>query len=282
MGPGQGHKVWCGLEYGEEDIDWEIREISADKGLGVVALKTIPAGFRIMVEKGLTIADVMKGQPPAAVYDLCPKGGTLEEKWELNVIGCGGRDSGVLCVRGSRFNHACDPNACHFFESGSGVKVFMAEREIQVGEEIVFSYFSIDDISKTEAAFCDPAFRRSMLKKKWGITCPPDCICYDKKRRKLVQEARELDGLIFERASAADSKGALQAARQLIKLEETLRLSIITRTRTYYDAFQVSTLSLSIFRGHHLAHQYCSQNLINFKGRGLVYCAVRAGGDHEN
>jgi len=274
MGPGQGHKFWCGLEYGEEDIDWEIREISADKGLGVVALKTIPAGFRIMVEKGLTMADVIKGQPPAAVHDLCPKGGSLKEKFELNSMSCRGHVS-VLCVRGSRFNHACDPNACHFFESTSGVKVFIAEREIKVGEEIVFSYSSVDDISETQPAFLDPAFCRSILKTKWGITCPPDCICYDEKRRKLVQEARELDGLILKRASVADSKGALQAARQLIKLEETLKLSIITRCRTYYDAFQVSPPSLSILPSPGLPFLFTKSHKLQKPRANLLHHSCR-------
>jgi len=50
----QGHNIWCGLEHGEEDLDWVVVPISAEKGLGVVAKRSLPSGYRIMVEKGLT------------------------------------------------------------------------------------------------------------------------------------------------------------------------------------------------------------------------------------
>lgn len=48
-GTGQGHKNWCcRYVHGEEDIDWEVLPVL--KGLGIVAKKLIPAGFRIIVE----------------------------------------------------------------------------------------------------------------------------------------------------------------------------------------------------------------------------------------
>lgn len=33
---GQGHKDWCGIPYGEEDLDWTIAEIDG-KGQGIVS-----------------------------------------------------------------------------------------------------------------------------------------------------------------------------------------------------------------------------------------------------
>ena len=48
-GKGQGHKNWCHLDCGEEDIDWEVVSIPG-KGLGIVAKRTIPPLYRIIVE----------------------------------------------------------------------------------------------------------------------------------------------------------------------------------------------------------------------------------------
>ncbi len=49
-GTGQRHKNWCGVyEYGEEDVDWEVAPV-INKGLGIVARKLLPAGYRIIVE----------------------------------------------------------------------------------------------------------------------------------------------------------------------------------------------------------------------------------------
>jgi len=49
-GSGQRHKNWCSrYEYGEEDIDWEVIPVE-NKGLGVVAKRHLPVGYRIIVE----------------------------------------------------------------------------------------------------------------------------------------------------------------------------------------------------------------------------------------
>ncbi|KAJ1464718.1 hypothetical protein T484DRAFT_1757893 [Baffinella frigidus] len=48
-GSGQGHKHWCALGVGEEGVDWAVRHISDEKGLGLVALRTLQEGTRILV-----------------------------------------------------------------------------------------------------------------------------------------------------------------------------------------------------------------------------------------
>jgi hypothetical protein len=52
-GKGQGHKNWCHLECGEEDVDWEVTPIPG-KGLGIVAKRLIPVLYRIIVEAVFT------------------------------------------------------------------------------------------------------------------------------------------------------------------------------------------------------------------------------------
>jgi len=49
-GTGQRHKNWCGVHnHGEEDVDWEVVPVP-NKGLGIIAKKLLPAGYRIIVE----------------------------------------------------------------------------------------------------------------------------------------------------------------------------------------------------------------------------------------
>jgi len=118
---GQGHKNWCGIDCGEEDLDWSVVPIPG-KGLGIVALRDIPALYRIIVEGG-----VHKEHP--GVADLMPENGSFEEKFQLNVLGCGLADEdnhelGILCPRMSRLNHSCDPNATHFFDNSVKVSSY--------------------------------------------------------------------------------------------------------------------------------------------------------------
>jgi hypothetical protein len=127
---GQGHKMWCGqmtyyrLYYyspilntvgryrsfnggvtcGEEDLDWKVVPIEG-KGLGVVALRHIPANSRIM-------ADSCQPTPEShpKTVDLMPANGSLEEKFEANIMrkGLGER---FLSLRAARINHSCESNA---------------------------------------------------------------------------------------------------------------------------------------------------------------------------
>lgn len=53
-GVGQRHKNWCNQhEFGEEDVDWKVVPVP-NKGLGIVAKRSLPAGYRIIVEPVFT------------------------------------------------------------------------------------------------------------------------------------------------------------------------------------------------------------------------------------
>ncbi len=94
-GKGQGHKNWCHLVCGEEDIDWEVSNVPG-KGLGVVAKRTIPAKYRIIVDC------CRFGNDHRAIKDLMPKNGSYQEKYDLNCIGRGDGSGVVLYVYESR------------------------------------------------------------------------------------------------------------------------------------------------------------------------------------
>jgi hypothetical protein len=109
-GDGQGHRNWCGLECGEEGIDFEVAPIPG-KGLGLIAKRPIPIQYRILVEGPCS-------EDHPALQDLMPLNGTLNEKIHLNGLGCGPEDSvdSVLCLRLARANHSCAPDAAHTYD----------------------------------------------------------------------------------------------------------------------------------------------------------------------
>ena len=82
---GQGHKNWCNLVCGEEDLDWTIRSVLNGKGLGVIALRDFPKGSRIMVDRVLSKAEVKNC--PRVVSELSPDDGSFEKKFRNNCIG---------------------------------------------------------------------------------------------------------------------------------------------------------------------------------------------------
>jgi hypothetical protein len=136
---GQGHKNWCQLDCGEEDVDWEIVPFG-EKGFGLRAMREFKAFSRIMV-------DVVRELNDPTIADLMPLEGSATDNFQLNALGCGELDKSVLCVRIARANHACDGNASHFYDETFDVKILFAERDIQQGEEICINYVAFTDYS---------------------------------------------------------------------------------------------------------------------------------------
>jgi hypothetical protein len=129
---GQGHKNWCGIEYGEEDLDWKVAPVEG-KGLGVVALRQFPAKTRIMVD-----ACQLSPTSHPATKDLMPENGSLESKLKLNALAAdeeyGGEE--VLCLRMSRVNHTCNRNAGHIYEPQFKVKVRRLVQKTTFGKSL--------------------------------------------------------------------------------------------------------------------------------------------------
>lgn len=230
---GQGHKKWCSLGTGEEGVDWEVRFISKNKGLGIVALRDLPPGFKIIVEKALTQEEA-RGKK--AVMDLMPHGASLQEKWDLNCFDTNSAFQ-VLCVKISRVNHSCNANSCHYYHNSTGVKVLYAMKHICAGDEITLDYLSLHDTSDRSTN----AFRNTILQDKWDIKCTPDCICLNDHVRKLLKEARELQ-VSFQAAVAwGDGKRAFYLVKQqrniLLELDIP-QYSLVWGIWTY-NAFQI-------------------------------------------
>ena len=155
-------------------MDWDVRDVPG-KGLGVIAKRAIPAGYRIIVEPVFTDPS---GHP--AIEDLMPEKGTLSEKFELNAFAS--EAGSVVSLRICRVNHNCDANAAIFYCCASKVKILYAQREIRIGEEICISYELLSEIFyELSLTLADIAILRrrgkERLVKKWGIICNADCLC---------------------------------------------------------------------------------------------------------
>jgi len=131
---GQGHKNWCNIDCGEEDIDWKVCPIPG-KLLGILALRNIPPRYRIIVETCVELTH-------PKVMDLMPEGGTLDEKWKLNILGCGANDdiSDALCLRISRANHSCNANAGHFYDNDLKVCLYFIKLIHLVRKILISNY----------------------------------------------------------------------------------------------------------------------------------------------
>ena len=116
-GNGQGHQFWCSVQPGEEDEDWEVKEVGG-KPIGLFAKRAIPQMFRIMV-------DANRPEGDERIRDLLPEGGTMEVKYKYNCFvneDHEGNEVKVLCLRIARANHCCNANAGHVYDSRKNVR----------------------------------------------------------------------------------------------------------------------------------------------------------------
>ena len=244
QGKGQGHKNWCRYECGEEDVDWHVVPVLG-KGLGLVAKRTIPAGYRILVEPVFTDP---KGHP--GIQDLMPQNGTLEEKFALNATrpdSSGGQPifdmialTGCVSLRIARVNHNCDRNVTSVYCKNTRVRILVSLREIQAGEEICTSYTPIFNPAHTDVA---EAIRykkmlKDLLLTKHNITCGPDCVCNDSHVKKLTTKAFTLIKQLTDMEKACNVP-TLQPAEDLLVVLNSIPLgqySVMTASALYLIA----------------------------------------------
>ena len=239
---GQNHKLFCGLNCGEENCEYEIRFISEVVGYGVFAKVNIQKGQRIMVERAIPLREI-GGKTGSGIIDarnpfvclepqsvvdaiglLAPIGADLVQKLKTNSFSLGDSsdpDSGSgICMRMSRVNHRCNPNADHYFiQQGThdgfatGVISLFANHDIAAGEQIFISY-----CSALQSTLRDGEVATQLLS-RYGIRCPPECGCSDPQFFARQRRVNELDARVVELAQSGDKgcpggrKGVTQALR---------------------------------------------------------------------
>ena len=213
--------------------------MSETKGLGIIAKREFEPLERIMVERMFPEQDFQsrfKELTPfkqQEIENLMPKNGNLFSKFYLNFLGSENDPSG-LCIRMSRVNHSCQPNAYHFYIPNLKVKVLLCETRILKGEEVTISYV---DYMMSGRPF---TFNSIILKEKYGIVCPPDCACKTTSFRELMERIRELDSAILRLGQLGKIKEALRFAKQFLDLQEEHKLDAVLTIRTCYDFFQLA------------------------------------------
>jgi endogenous inhibitor of DNA gyrase (YacG/DUF329 family) len=271
---GQKHKLWCGKEYGEEDEDWIICPV--EYGLGIVALRDIPPYFPIIVERGLDGKDDHPG-----VNDLCPDGGSLQEKWDLNRMGTLVSKS-VLGLRIARANHSCHPNASHYYDEINGLKILVSDRNIAAGDEICICYTNFGDVS----ADISGSDNREALERVWQIRCPQSCHCYSIENEQQIEIAKELDAAIMAYGRSGQIDLALEAGKNLLEYHVSHCTGHASLTRTYYDLFQICiTQEITLEKGLeylHQAYELCMQCTGTTSDSSLKYQTLLADPSQHN
>jgi len=226
----QGHKQWCKIPYGIEGRDWAVVHISSVKGKGVNALRPFAQDDRIMVERMYAGSELSDGIVDE-IMKLAPSGaGDLNLKYKINAVGSNDdRGSfGGICIRMSRINHACDPNAVTYYDDSTKCMVLHASRPIASGEEITISY--------TE--FLDPTcggFRAeyenhaSNLAEQYGIICPADCACKGGAALELRTRSNELEAEMAR--LIGDEEALLRVGMERVRLHRGSPLRVRFRVR---------------------------------------------------
>jgi hypothetical protein len=230
------------------------------KGLGVFALRNFARFERIMVERAFSLRELHTDKVPtrrAAVAQLMPlttkgngdgdddgddddKAAALQARFKLNCMGTLTPGLSVVCVRMSRVNHACAPNAAHTYESVSKAVILVALRAIRAGDEITFAYSDVLS-SSTDSATRSVPDHVAKLRLTWNIVCPAHCACRDKRMHALTLQAKRLDWIGLRAVKAGLVQRALDAANELLELQRTVLMSPPNDVnRTLHDAFQAA------------------------------------------
>lgn len=249
------------------------------KGLGIVAKRTMPAGYRIIVEPIFTDP---AGHP--GIQDLMPEGGTLSEKFEFNgsmhraVEGEDGMPLGIgftqyVSLRICRVNVKCVPNAETFFCDTKKVRVLVANQQILAGQEIGIPTFCPINLGRVVNSFDALIYRsvtRAILLSKWNIICIPDCACKDPYVDVTIMLAYSLGREVKEMLSK-DSPPTLKPADLLVLLNSTLVLGLynMTRAKAHHDAATLTFLCLAARK-----HEMSRHELIEKMDRAIEWLTI--------
>ncbi|EJF61452.1 hypothetical protein DICSQDRAFT_170202 [Dichomitus squalens LYAD-421 SS1] len=132
---------------------------TSNHGVGAFATRSFERSELVLVEEPLyTVSEIASPRQIAAAVSRL----TDDERTELSLLHnnfpdrfddsfvgihrtnafAAGEDSSVLCLRGSRFNHSCTPNARYSWYAPSKTFRIYALRSISEDEEILVSYIS--------------------------------------------------------------------------------------------------------------------------------------------
>ncbi|KAL6922946.1 hypothetical protein FSST1_000220 [Fusarium sambucinum] len=244
----------------------EIQSIPG-KGKGVVALRQITMGTRILIERPILQTN---NAPPATLEPVIArklKALTKEKQRQFlslhnnipgkhpfsgimitNALPCGSgaNGGGAVYPTISFINHSCLANTHHSWNETLGKETVHATRDIAPGEEITIFY---DDVGPS-------AIRKPWLKENFGFDCncsvcllPPAELEKSDKRRERIQH---LDSRIGDPVCMMNrpnvSLGNCRSLLQVLK-EEFVNGTTALVAKAYYDAFQIAIVHGDVARG---------------------------------
>jgi hypothetical protein len=262
-----------------------VREVQG-KGLGLVAIKKIPQGTRILSESPLFRVPRSTGSQQRLAVSLSKTASALshdqqqaffalqnsfkdETTRELGLVrtnalplGSNAQEGGIF-LEASRINHACLQNAQNTWNEDLQKLTIHAIRDIDKDEEITIIY--LHDREKRSA-------RQLVLQRNFRFTCTCQ-LCSLTEPQLGLSDARleqivRLDGSIgdWTRLSTAPLQ-ALTDVRSLLKLCAEEGIADASIPRAYYDAFQIATYNSDVARA------------TVFAGRAATARAVMEGDD---
>ena len=237
---GQCHKKWCGVPYGIEGKDWEVKQ-SPGRGVGVFAKRDFKRDERIMVERMFLVDEIrninfhlksefMRLEPPfnGNVED------TFMQKISRNAFGSvDGRGSVFgICFRMSRVNHACDPNASWYLDYETNATTLHAGKNIKAGEEITVSYTGFLDPTNVEepSQFAVHVAKLQLM----GVTCPENCACKDPKHRSRLNRSKALEAELESIDASKDLQRFLKVGMRRVRLHSDSALETRLRVRVAF------------------------------------------------
>ncbi|TLD29834.1 hypothetical protein E2P81_ATG06128 [Venturia nashicola] len=174
-----------------EQTTFSIKEIKG-RGKGVVAMKKISAQTQVLAETpllklydelddeneiALVIKEFQKLSPrckeaylnlsafASETYTSQPTWKTLSDELKRVIAVWGANNwNDMVFETGCRINHACAPNLETSWNERTGKQVWVAMRDIEVGEELAGTYI-YDIVSH------GTAYRKKELKRYWGFEC---------------------------------------------------------------------------------------------------------------
>eukprot|EP00919_Chromeraceae_sp_WS-2016_P044656 GHVR01106561.1.p1 GENE.GHVR01106561.1~~GHVR01106561.1.p1 ORF type:complete len:204 (+),score=35.78 GHVR01106561.1:444-1055(+) len=142
--------------------------------------------------------------------------------------------TGGLFVTMSRVNHDCIGNSDHYYSARLGVKLLIAKKTINEGEEINFNYC-------VKLKYKD---RINQLNIKFNFKC--DCnICEGKSHidmREDYDRMVQFDDDIYKYVDNDNINMAIKSGKKLISLFDKYDESSVSYHRTYFDLYQCALL----------------------------------------
>ena len=181
----------------------------------------------------------------------------------------------MIALRIARVNHSCLPNAGVSYDSVAHVEILFAQRDIQPGEEVTMCYYTyFNDLGPSTISRPDVQSIHSknpseddfgvnqIILKRWGIICPKDCFCKERKTRKLVLKGKRLYDEMHVSTAIGRIDDALNAGDKILIIYEKLNISWALKDILLFHLFKIGRKVCINNRGSYISR--CAQYLADF------------------